>query len=147
MDELYKELQLYSFKNNYNRQNVGIGISLPFGKQIASRRAKTECLNNSKYPRIYQLLVDYGNKHVPIFWTSIMVNKNYECNPHKDSKNIGSSYIIGFGNYTGGELNIEGVKYNINNKPLIFNGSEKLHWVEPFVGTRYTVIYFNQFQQ
>ena len=34
-------------------------------------------------------------------------------------------------------------KVNICNKFYTFNGSEKLHWVEPFEGLRYSVVFYN----
>jgi hypothetical protein len=55
------------------------------------------------------------------------------------------SYIVGFGDYQGGDLilDISGVKtnFNIKYKPLLFNGSEILHSTQEFTGNRYTLVY------
>ena len=49
-------------------------------------------------------------------------NKNHRCAKHKDGRNVGESYIIGLGDYTGGELMVwdendkNPKKHNIRNK-------------------------------
>ena len=35
------------------------------------------------------------------------------------------------------------VKVNANEEPQIFNGSKLLHWVQPYKGTRYSLVFFN----
>ena len=39
-------------------------------------------------------------------FTSIQYNKNHRAAKHRDAKNTGISYIVGLGDYTGGELTI-----------------------------------------
>jgi len=78
---------------------------------------------------------------VPIPWNAVQINKNLVCPPHKDKNNIGESYILSFGDYTGGELVIEGVAHDTRTG-LLFNGYEKEHWNNPIVGTKYSVIFF-----
>jgi|TARA_R110000823_G_scaffold127639_6_gene255068 hypothetical protein len=70
----------------------------------------------------------------------IMINKNFECPPHKDVNNTGDSIIIGFGDYVGGNLNMTGESHDIYWTPMIFNGNEKLHWVAPWKGDRYSIV-------
>jgi hypothetical protein len=48
---------------------------------------------------------------------------------------------MALGDYTGGELNIEGKKFNIRNRMKRFDGRLG-HWTEPFEGERYSIIYF-----
>ena len=83
-------------------------------------------------------------------FNSVHVNKNYATPPHFDSKNCGESVLVAMGDYRGGETclynstskKIE--KYDARTKPLIFNGSEILHWVVPWTkGDRYTLVFFN----
>jgi hypothetical protein len=69
------------------------------------------------------------------------VNKNICSPPHIDKNNVGPSYIIALGEFTGGNLCIEGKEYNIKNKFLKFDGT-KAHWVTPFKGTRYSLVFF-----
>jgi hypothetical protein len=45
----------------------------------------------------------------------------------------------------GGELNVEGEKINIKNKFYKFNGSEKIHFVEPWTdGDRYSLVFYKR---
>jgi hypothetical protein len=103
-------------------------------------------------PILYEKIKLLG-KYYNFNFTSIQINKNFKCDRHKDSINMGESMIIGLGDYKGGELCIESIiqleqdneikKINIKNKPYYFNGSQYFHWVNDFEGTRYTLVYFN----
>jgi len=70
----------------------------------------------------------------------VMINKNFQCPPHKDRNNIGDSIIVGLGSYNGGDIVVEGVSHCLLYSPLVFNGHEKEHWVEDFTGDRYSVV-------
>ena len=52
------------------------------------------------------------------------------------------SLIVGLGAYSGGELMVEGVKNDIRYKPLQFNGWTERHWTKPFLGERYSLVWF-----
>ena len=81
-------------------------------------------------------------KYKPNFeFTTIQLNKNVKCAPHIDKNNVGPSYIIALGNFKGGELVVEGKEINIKNKLYYFNG-KKGHRVNPFIGTRYSIVFF-----
>lgn len=79
--------------------------------------------------------------HPTFKYTTIQINKNIRSPPHIDKNNVGPSYIIALGEYSGGELYIEGKPHNIKNRFLKFDGT-KGHWVAPFTGTRYSLVYF-----
>lgn len=97
---------------------------------------------NKKFPELYDSLKKWIKKVKPTFkWTTIQVNKNVVSPPHFDKNNVGPSYIIALGDYTGGELVIEGQPFNIKNKWKKFDG-RKGHWVKPFKGTRYSLVFF-----
>ena len=78
------------------------------------------------------------------------MNKNYLCSPHFDSKNVGESVLISFGDYTGGKTCVEMedkiIKYDSQYKPVKFNGSKYKHWVEPYEGNRYSLVFYNNFK-
>ena len=81
-------------------------------------------------------------------YNGITINKNCEAKPHKDSNNIGTSIIVGVGNYEGGNLCIEGDEGEIYNLSLKFNFIEfdgkNTHYNTPITkGTKYTIIWFN----
>ena len=104
-----------------------------------------------KYKELYRMLEELIWEYDPNFkFTSIQVNDNNLCSKHKDSYNIGVSYIIAVGNFDGGELRVwneAGTEYedvNIHNKFLSFNGSKRFHETLPFTGNRYSIIYYIQ---
>jgi hypothetical protein len=81
--------------------------------------------------------------------SSIQYNKNHRAARHRDAKNTGISYIVGLGNYTGGELTIfdehekNPVKHDIKNKFYTFDGSKYPHETCPFSGERYTLVFYS----
>jgi hypothetical protein len=114
-------------------------------KQDLSTRTK-----DPKFKELYRNSIKLLNlKDSDFKFTTIQYNKNQRAAKHKDGRNVGESYIIGLGNYTGGELMIwdkddkNPVKHDIRNKFLKFNGSEHFHETQPFKGERYTLVFFN----
>ncbi len=102
----------------------------------------------NKYKGIWELGKKLMNTHDPNFkWTSIQFNKNNRTAKHKDANNVGESYMLGLGNYTGGDLLIfdEDGKNpkQVNTKGWIkFNGSIYPHETMPFTGNRYTLVFY-----
>lgn len=104
---------------------------------------------NSRYPELLREARKLMHGHDPSFrYTSIQVNKNQKCAPHRDANNKGPSYIIGFGNYTGGEVVVvddkdgQKKKFSIKNTFVKFDG-RNLHYTEPFKGERYSLVFFS----
>jgi hypothetical protein len=88
------------------------------------------------------LLQELIQRHKPDFeYTTIQVNKNVFCDPHIDKNNVGPSYVIALGDFIGGHLVVEGKEFDIQHKFKKFNGT-KAHWITPFKGTRYSIVYF-----
>jgi len=83
-------------------------------------------------------------------FTTIQFNESYKMAKHIDAKNTGVSCIIGFGNYTGGELLIY---YNGKDEPptpvdikhnfVCFDGSKYYHETADFEGDRISVVYYS----
>lgn len=147
MDELTALFSKTKFQKSGIRSNINKGVRpstmiLGFRKWFITKEYGLSS-NTKKNPELYAKLQELMRNHDPDFeFSSITINKNFLCQPHKDKGNNGESYIIGFGDYTGGELNIEGEKHDIKYKFLKFDGCAKTHWVEPFEGDRYTAIFF-----
>ena len=123
----------------------------------------------SKHPWLTRLLVGGIRKVAADFpFTSIQVNYNYSSRAHVDANNLGASYIIGLGEYSGGELwvhdeagqevyvlegdedvtgyyrvgkEFQGKLLQIRDAWTIFDGN-KLHLTQPFLGERYSIIFF-----
>jgi hypothetical protein len=81
--------------------------------------------------------------------TSVTLNYGVKAKKHTDSFNVGDSVILGISDYQGGKLRVytsetEYNAYDIQDTPLMFNGSELAHETEDFTGERYTIIYYSQ---
>lgn len=98
--------------------------------------------HTKKHPDAWKLIKSIG-EDTGFSFSSVHVNKNVICPPHKDSKNAGKTLLVAFGDFTGGESVVEGVSYDIDLKPVIFDGSKLLHWTAPFVGTRYSLVFYH----
>jgi hypothetical protein len=73
------------------------------------------------------------------------VNCNAQFKPHVDSgRGAGQSVsmIVGLGNYVGGNLAVERDQYDIRYKPLEFDGWKSRHWTLPFMGERFSLVWF-----
>jgi hypothetical protein len=72
----------------------------------------------------------------------VHVNHNVKCPPHYDSKNVGNSVLISFGDYSGGEIIIDGQEFNAYHQPIMFNGSSLLHYNKEHQGNKYSLVYY-----
>eukprot|EP00804_Cyclotella_cryptica_P031409 CCRYP_012212-RA/>CCRYP_012212-RA protein AED:0.33 eAED:0.33 QI:0/0.33/0.5/1/0.33/0.5/4/647/1166 len=137
---------------NMNIWNEDSGIPLPAANKLFPELARS----------VFELEKEIIEKQVPIpmakgmsrdgqsFFrrlpsTHCAVNRNAQFTPHVDSgRGFGQnvSMIVGLGNYTGGEIIVEGVSYPIRYHALEFDGWKQLHWTSPFVGERYSLVWF-----
>ena len=127
-----------SKKNNWRRKKYSLNVGLTKhifvkGRPLAPSRFMKK--DRRIYDECKRLFFDFD-------FDGVQINRNVLCPPHKDTKNIGDSLLIGFGEYEGGETLIEGVKHDIYHTPVIFNGYEKEHSVCQFEGERYSVVLF-----
>lgn len=100
---------------------------------------------NKRYPDLYKAMKDLIRSAVPNWkYDSIQVNKSFQSAPHKDRNNLGTSYIIALGNFTGGQLLVgdELKPVNVKNRLVQFDGRQ-LHATAPFKGDRYSLIFFS----
>tara|TARA_R110000751_G_scaffold200450_1_gene305305 strand:+ start:96 stop:674 length:579 start_codon:yes stop_codon:yes gene_type:complete len=100
------------------------------------------------YPELDSIFKEYAELYFPTFeWGQVQMNKDYPCVPHRDSGNIGESVLCCFGDFTGGltcvDLESKIRKYDGKLAPVRFDGSKYLHWVEDFIGTRYSLVFFH----
>jgi len=143
--QLEEYLKTKKLQTNKYRTGVGDGRSQCFG--MVRKRSLAPDLSRQSWldPYLHHLLMEFGRLHVPIPFTSVQVNQDYKCAEHRDKHNSGMSYIIGFGDYAGGDLILDlsgtKTKFNIKYKPLLFNGGELLHSTDDFTGHRTTLVY------
>ena len=109
-EEVLPIIEKKAVRMNYARKNSGSGRTQVYGYGSRRTMGFGEFKNNSVNPELYDVLVKLGAMIVPAFipWTAIQVNKNYQTKPHVDGNNIGLSYSVSFGDFTGGELVVEG---------------------------------------
>jgi tRNA U38,U39,U40 pseudouridine synthase TruA len=73
------------------------------------------------------------------------INANAQFTPHVDSgRGLGQSLsmIVGLGEYTEGQLVVEGQAHDICYQPLQFDGWKLRHWTLPFQGERFSLVWF-----
>lgn len=150
MNEILESLRSTKFPKCSTRKNVASGGYEGFclgevnyrGQAFLGGRTRGPSSHNAKHERLFTLLKDFIQQKRPRFsYTTIQINKNVECLPHVDANNVGSSYIIALGDFTGGELVVEGNEIPVKNRLVRFDG-RKGHWTNPFKGERYSIIYF-----
>jgi len=143
LDKIEEYLKSHNLGINRYRKQVGEGISKTQG--IVSRRCLPPDISRMSWihPYLFKLILEFADVYVKPYctFTSIQINDNYVCAPHKDVNNIGESYIVGFGNYQGGQLCIEDMDYDIRLRGLLFDGSQLKHWTKPWIHNRYTLVF------
>jgi len=144
--DIIKELEDHPIEMNYYRSQSGVGRSQAFG--LVNRRSLPPdyCRMCWRRPYLYKLLLDFAEKYVPIPFTSITLNQNYRAGPHYDKGNKGNSFLIAFGEYEGGELEIhegdrEGI-HDVKHKGIVDDFSKILHSVKMFEGNRYSLVFY-----
>jgi hypothetical protein len=66
-------------------------------------------------PELWQALQELAEFLNPDHrYTSVTINHNVLCLPHRDKRNDGTTLIIGLGDYTGGQIVIEGSEIDIH---------------------------------
>ena len=84
-------------------------------------------------PYLYHLLMKFALVHVSIPFTTIKVNG-------KPPKGCKEYYIVGFGNYTGGELRIANSNYDIWRRPRVVR--EVAEHLPVLTGKRMTLTFY-----
>lgn len=98
---------------------------------------------SKKHPEIYNEILRIGNIYCPLKYKSIHVNRNVVTPPHKDSRNVGQSMLVSFGDYTGCKIVVDNETYDAELQPIIFDGATYEHWnTDDLVGTKYSLVYF-----
>jgi len=135
------------FSITYGYTNLGYISKQKSRKKVENNLYETTFL--TKHPELKNILQQLCDIHCEekIIVDQVQINKNWWSPPHQDAGNVGESWIIGFGDYEGGNTIVEypeqHIEYNIKNKFIKFNGSKFVHWTTPFVGKRYSLVFYN----
>jgi hypothetical protein len=157
-------LEELEFNHNWRRKHLNTTsartLSMLYGltpyKHVGVNRSRIKDPNSNyywslgrmKYPHLYEIFREFSELHFPDFeWSSVMINKNLQCDWHKDKGNIGESIMLGLGDYRGGALYVkydnEIKKYQTWCRLVRFNGSLYEHCTEKFEGERFTLVFYN----
>lgn len=97
-----------------------------------------------QHPQLWKAIQDMADYLDPKHrYTSVTINHNVSCKPHKDRRNDGTTMIIALGDHEGGELCIDGIDYDINHKTHYFNGYLHEHYNKPFTGDRWSLMFYS----
>ena len=135
------------------RKNMGTGI-----REYCPIKKLYKTKLNSQYPQLLDIFGEYRDHHFPDFeFEQITINRmeRGSCiKEHLDKVNVGDSYLVAFGDYTGGKTLIENKNDNnfivvdARDKPLCFNGSLLKHSVTTVTsGKRYSVVFYKNKQK
>jgi hypothetical protein len=146
-ERIIQELERRPLEVNNYRAKAGAGRSQAFGvvkKRCLPPDYSRQCWRR---PYLYKLLLDFGRAYVTdISWNAITVNQNYSAGPHYDKGNEGPSYLVSFGHHENGNLTVwkEDLSGSIvvKHQPVIGDFSVTLHSVQPWTGTRYSLVYY-----
>lgn len=146
-DAILQELETRPIAINKYRDKCGEGRSQAFG--LVNRRSLPVDYSRQNWlrPKLLYHLQEFAENYVDVEWTSVTINQNYQCLPHRDKSNFGPSFLVAFGDYQGGDLVIhEGDlsgSYDIRYKPFKTDFSKVLHSVKDFTGNRYSLVFYN----
>lgn len=144
LQPLIQLLQQKPLEINRFRKASGVGRSQCYG--IVKQRTSTYHGSRQNYARmdIFKELLRIAPMILPTDFSfdGIQVNENYQTAEHKDSGNRDESAIIGFGDYSGGDLIVEDAPVSIKHRLIFFNGSLYRHSTAPYTGSRYSLVFF-----
>ena len=142
--DLLNQYKKHTISLYYERKNSGSGRSQSLGILPRRNYGVGESRNNEKYADILKAARALAKVICPeINYTTIMLNHNYQAAPHKDKNNDGRSCVVAFGDFEGGELEVDGKLYDLRHRPFKFEASNTLHSVKPITsGDRYSIVFF-----
>ena len=83
--------------------------------------------------------------HPAFEWTSLQFNRNTVADPHTDKNNVGLSFVLVCGSYSGGSLCVprRGIETPPGKSPVgIYIDGREVHLSRAYEGTRFSVVAF-----
>jgi hypothetical protein len=142
------ETCLAKIKIPINQANNRIGFPKFRALTLGLTKYRTDkhiscAVSNDKYPELFDAVFEFGDKYCPFKFTSVYVNNNTVCPRHKDKGNFGISMIVSLGDYTGCNLVIDEKIYDARHRPIVFDGTQLIHYNTPdLVGNKYSLVFF-----
>lgn len=166
MTEYLDDVEFYSGTERKKILNIpfSVGGSMLYGHTWRGYLSPTKNRTKSKYEGLYttkvydlnphldEIFSEFAKIYFPDFqYLQVQMNKNYTIPRHIDSRNVGTSILCCFGDYEGGETvyekDDEEIVLNPQLNPECFNGSKYYHYVKPFTGKRYSLVFFNNIKR
>ncbi len=145
MDIVEKLMETRRWNNRCLRTNIVKPENIMLHKKTKIALVSSE--SPQKRSRIDRELIQAIEDIAPEWWgdeTRICINKNVQCERHKDG-NKGHSYILWLGDFTGGALLFDdSTRIEEKYKWHKINGQTH-HWNEPHEGTKYSIIIYKGF--
>tara|TARA_R110000824_G_scaffold186431_2_gene367726 strand:+ start:476 stop:1018 length:543 start_codon:yes stop_codon:yes gene_type:complete len=161
LEKMTKILTEFEMPKNYHRARLtggrniffyGMVLGMVFKWNDGKGRRHSLCnrLHEERYIKLWDQTNEIFKSLLGDFkYTSIQYNYNFKCLKHKDGNNVGVSYIVGLGNYEGGDLLVyfDGrdkppTAVNIKNRLFSFDGSKYHHETAEFTGERYSLVFY-----
>jgi tRNA U38,U39,U40 pseudouridine synthase TruA len=137
----HEPISAYQWKEGQGGASGSFSVGAMPGNQCEQPKA------NSLFPELmkaaFELEIALFPNRQPS--STIAINRNAQFRPHLDNgagAGQSTSLIVALGHFSGGELMVEGEKNDIRYKPCEFNGWKQRHWVKPFIGERYSLVWF-----
>ena len=109
------------------------------------KKTKLALVESNALGKSERLLREAIQLTAPEWWgdeTKFALNRNVQCEKHRDSGNRDHSYVLFLGDFTGGALLFEdGTRIEEKYKWHKIDGSIP-HWNEPHEGTKYSIILY-----
>ncbi len=124
------------------------GFTLGETKKMDVKDRLVPCQYNASLPELHLACDRLIRLAAPGFeYTTIQVNKDQRAALHHDAYNQGPSYIVGLGDYSGGEVVVhyaggETREYDVHDRFLRFDGRVPHETAPIRGGPRYTLVYF-----
>ena len=135
MEKLEELVKSHHFTGNRVRTNLGGEVQ----EYAKSRFLKVPILSNSV--RDGEILEHVQGMLGPEI-NELCLNRNVTCGPHRDGGNSsGVSSICFFGDYEGGQLNLEtGEVFEARGVWHSFDGRNVTHWNAPHTGDKWSIV-------
>jgi hypothetical protein len=99
---------------------------------------------SKKHNDIHDEVFKIGAKICPFVFNAVHLNQNVVCPPHVDSNNASASVLVSFGEYSGGNIVVNGLEYNAYCQPVKFDGTKLIHWNTPLEegSNKYSLVFY-----
>ena len=129
-----------------NITNIG-SVFMRDPEDIRSKKSWQKEIYKKYYERIIrEVAPEWAGEHRDFVVQTTMYGDNGYCKLHRDKHDVDCQYLIGFGDYVGGELEVDlpgGRKKIVDIRHKIVRMDGRLpHCVKPWIGNRQSVIWY-----